>query len=250
LGFDAPNLEDMKKKGRIEIKVTPSKSKPPEEVIPQESAVTSSPPVAGQVADSHGVSPTHQKIAVSSSLETSSGGQTESTGGEIDDRLRGFLLNRVRKSPFSVEQKKSIEESIDKLRIGVHLFTAQFDSSSVVFSDESKNGLEQALAEKPDLFQKLKGELEFIIIGYASLPGTAPKNKALSIQRANAVAQTLRERFKVSLAVGYGATDVVGASSAENQVVEVFVGVPPKDGKARNLLDKLRNYINQSYGRE
>jgi anti-anti-sigma factor len=188
------------------------------------------------------------------------GEQPKLKGEVLNEDLTAFLFARIRESYFDQERKQLMAQAVGKMQVGLHLASVAFGTGAHQLDNTGRSKLLSSIAGNGDFFHGHPDHLEFIIVGYASIPGATGKNMALSWARAKAVEEFLRDcpetekdgtkGGRISLTVGYGATSVVGNGTAgDNQVVEVYVGIPPKDDNLRNILADLRGYIRQIYGK-
>lgn len=145
-------------------------------------------------------------------------------------KARTDVIARIDQMPnLSTEQKNKLFSSVDRARgMGCVLIIPFADSKKTLDPKEASiltNAIQspgiKRLTEDPTLV--------FVILGYADKKGDAKANERVSIERAESVLATMRDKANVTnvmYAVGMGGADVLNKDGGNNRLVEVWAVFP------------------------
>jgi outer membrane protein OmpA-like peptidoglycan-associated protein len=188
----------------------------------QEPADTPPPGDAGAQADNSGAPP-------------AAGGAVDRPKFDLEDdanaKARRDVLARIGLMPHLTEaQKSKLTTSVDRARGMGCIFIIPFEAGKKTLgpkeSDILVNGFQSAS------IQKLMEDptLVFVILGYADNTGDAQQNDKASIDRAQSVLNTMRDRAgvqNVMYSVGMGGSSLFDKkSAAKNRLVEIWAVYP------------------------
>lgn len=145
-------------------------------------------------------------------------------------KARTDVIARIDQMPnLSAEQKNKLFSSVDRARgMGCVLIipfvegkkTLEQKEAAILTSAIQSPGIKR-LTEDPTLV--------FVILGYADKKGDAKANERVSIDRAESVLATMRDKANVTnvmYAVGMGGADVLNKEGGNNRLVEVWAVFP------------------------
>jgi outer membrane protein OmpA-like peptidoglycan-associated protein len=181
--------------------------------------------------ESASVSPS-QEDAQEASEEVEAPAQINLDAANAENRLvKAEVLARIDLMPrLNPEEKDKLYVQVERARGMGKIITIPFATGKISVGP----GELAALKEKLSLSQIQKftedPTVVFVILGFADKKGDEKKNLTISLQRADAVAKTLKDRcaiMNVIHAVGMGSSDIFDAQDfAKNRVVEVWAVLP------------------------
>lgn len=146
-------------------------------------------------------------------------------------KVKAEVLSRIDLMPrLSPEEKDKLYVQVDRARGMGKIITIPFGSGKASIGATEIKGLEQTV-KLPQL-QKFADDptVVFVVLGFADSKGNEQKNLAISLDRAESVADALKERCGVMNlihSVGMGSSSMFDANNLEkNRVVEVWAVLP------------------------
>ena len=146
-------------------------------------------------------------------------------------KVKAEVLSRIDLMPrLSPEEKDKLYVQVDRARGMGKIITIPFGSGKASIGATEIKGLEQTV-QLPQL-QKFADDptVVFVVLGFADSKGNEQKNLAISLDRAESVADALKERCGVMNlihSVGMGSSSMFDANNLEkNRVVEVWAVLP------------------------
>lgn len=140
------------------------------------------------------------------------------------------VIGRIEQMPnLSPEQKNKLFSSVDRARGMGCVLIIPFADGKKTLDPKEANILTSAI-QSPGI-KKLTEDptLVFVILGYADKKGDAKVNERVSIERAESVLATMRDKASVTnvmYAVGMGGADVLNKDGGNNRLVEVWAVFP------------------------
>lgn len=177
--------------------------------------------------------PTPQTPQTSTSVEDVSSPQKINTdSGDAGNRaVRAEVLKRIDVTPRLGEaEKDKLYVQVERAQAMGMVIAIPFASGARKVSPAAVAGIAKALA-LPQV-QKFASDptVVFVVLGYADKKGDRKMNEAISLERAEAVADVLKNKSGVEnliRAVGMGGSDLFGSTALDkNRVVEVWVVLP------------------------
>ncbi|HVQ21158.1 MAG TPA: OmpA family protein [Terrimicrobiaceae bacterium] len=152
--------------------------------------------------------------------------------GNSENRLvKSEVLARIDLMPrLTPEEKDKLYVQVERARGMGKIVTIPFATGKVTVGTPEVASLEEKL-KLPQL-QKFAEDptVVFVVLGFADKKGDEKKNLSISLQRADSVVRTLKERcsiMNVIHAVGMGSSDMFDAKDLDkNRVVEVWAVLP------------------------
>jgi OmpA-OmpF porin, OOP family len=175
---------------------------------------------------------------------TSSGSESEPAGDveapaevNIDTadaengRVKAEVLSRIDIMPrLTPEEKDKLYVQVERARGMGKIVTIPFGTGKVAVGPAEVAALDEKL--KLPQIRKFAEDptVVFVVLGFADKKGDEKKNLAISLQRADSVVRTLKDRsaiMNVIHAVGMGGSDIFDAKDFNrNRVVEVWAVLP------------------------
>ena len=151
---------------------------------------------------------------------------------DAENRLvKTEVLARVDVMPrLTPEEKDKLYVQVERARGMGKIVTIPFGTGKVTVGPAEVAALEEKL--KLPQIQKFVEDpiVVFVVLGFADKKGDEKKNLAISLQRADSVVKTLKDRgaiMNVIHAVGMGSSDMFDAKDLDkNRVVEVWAVLP------------------------
>ena len=151
---------------------------------------------------------------------------------DAENRLvKTEVLARIDLMPrLTPEEKDKLYVQVERARGMGKIVTIPFGTGKVTVGPAEVAALEEKL--KLPQIQKFAEDLTvvFVVLGFADKKGDEKKNLAISLQRADSVVKTLKDRgaiMNVTHAVGMGSSDMFDAKDlGKNRVVEVWAVLP------------------------
>ncbi len=151
---------------------------------------------------------------------------------DAENRLvKAEVLARVDVMPrLNPEEKDKLYVQVERARGMGRIVTIPFSTGKVNVGSAELADLKEKL-NLPQI-QKFTEDptVVFVVLGFADRKGDDQKNLAISLQRAEGIAKTLKERcaiMNVIHSVGMGSSDIFDAQDlAKNRVVEVWAVLP------------------------
>jgi outer membrane protein OmpA-like peptidoglycan-associated protein len=141
------------------------------------------------------------------------------------------VLARIDVMPrLTPEEKDKLYVQVERARGMGRIVTIPFGTGKVTVGSAEVAALEEKL--KLPQIQKFAEDptVVFVVLGFADKKGDEKKNLAISLQRADSIVKTLRDRgaiMNVIHAVGMGSSDMFDAKDLDkNRVVEVWAVLP------------------------
>jgi outer membrane protein OmpA-like peptidoglycan-associated protein len=145
--------------------------------------------------------------------------------------VKAEVLARIDLMPrLNPEEKDKLYVQVERARGMGKIITIPFAAGKISVGPGELAALEEKLS-LPQI-QKFTEDptVVFVLLGFADKKGDEKKNLTISLQRADAVAKTLKDRcaiMNVIHAVGMGSSDIFDAQDfAKNRVVEVWAVLP------------------------
>jgi outer membrane protein OmpA-like peptidoglycan-associated protein len=145
--------------------------------------------------------------------------------------VRAEVLKRIDVTPRLGEaEKDKLYVQVERAQAMGMVIAIPFASGARKVSPAAVAGIAKALA-LPQV-QKFASDptVVFVVLGYADKKGDRKMNEAISLERAEAVADVLKNKSGVEnliRAVGMGGSDLFGSTALDkNRVVEVWVVLP------------------------
>lgn len=145
--------------------------------------------------------------------------------------VKAEVLARIDVMPkLSPEEKDKLYVLVDRARGMGKIITIPFSSGKVAIGSSEVASLKEKIA-LPQI-KKFSDDptVVFVVLGYADKKGDPAKNVAISLDRADSVVRTLKERLgvmNVVHAVGMGSSEMFDAQNLDkNRVVEVWAVLP------------------------
>ncbi len=145
-------------------------------------------------------------------------------------KARQDVIDRIDRMPnLSPEQKNKLYSSVDRARGMGAVLIIPFSETKKTLDPKEAQILTNAI-NSPSI-KKLTEDptLVFVILGYADKKGDAKANEKVSIERAESVLATMRDKANVTnvmYAVGMGGADVLNKDGGNNRLVEVWAVFP------------------------
>jgi outer membrane protein OmpA-like peptidoglycan-associated protein len=173
-----------------------------------------------------------QEDAQEPSEEVEAPAQINLDAANAENRLvKAEVLARIDLMPrLNPEEKDKLYVQVERARGMGKVITIPFATGKISVGPGELAALEEKL-NLPQI-QKFTEDptVVFVILGFADKKGDEKKNLTISLQRADAVAKTLKDRcaiMNVIHAVGMGSSDIFDAQDfAKNRVVEVWAVLP------------------------
>ena len=151
---------------------------------------------------------------------------------DAENRLvKAEVLARIDVMPrLTPEEKDKLYVQVERARGMGKIVTIPFSTGKVTVGPAEVAALEEKL--KLPQIQKFAEDptVVFVVLGFADKKGDDKKNLAISLQRADSVVKTLKDRgaiMNVTHAVGMGSSDMFDAKDLDkNRVVEVWAVLP------------------------
>jgi outer membrane protein OmpA-like peptidoglycan-associated protein len=150
---------------------------------------------------------------------------------DIENRLvKTEVLARIDVMPrLTPEEKDKLYVQVERARGMGKIVTIPFATGKVTVGSAEVAALDEKL--KLPQIQKFAEDptVVFVVLGFADKKGDEKKNLAISLQRADSVVKTLKDRaiMNVIHAVGMGSSDMFDAKDLDkNRVVEVWAVLP------------------------
>jgi outer membrane protein OmpA-like peptidoglycan-associated protein len=152
--------------------------------------------------------------------------------GDVENQLvKTEVLARIDLMPrLTPEEKDKLYVQVERARGMGKIITIPFATGKVNVGPTEVAALQEKL--KLPQIEKFADDptVVFVVLGFADTRGDPQKNVAISLQRADNVVKTLKERaaiMNVIHAVGMGSSDLFDAQNLEkNRVVEVWAVQP------------------------
>jgi outer membrane protein OmpA-like peptidoglycan-associated protein len=148
-----------------------------------------------------------------------------------NQRVKAEVLARIDVMPrLTPEEKDKLYVQVERARGMGKIITIPFATGRVNVGPEEVAALQEKL--KLPQIEKFADDptVVFVVLGFADTMGDPQKNAAISLQRADNVVKTLKERaaiMNVIHAVGMGSSNLLDAENLErNRVVEVWAVLP------------------------
>lgn len=145
--------------------------------------------------------------------------------------VRAEVLKRIDVMPnLGQEEKDKLYVQVERAQAMGKVITIPFASGAHTVAPASLAGISKALT-LPQVM-KFSGDptVVFVVLGYADKKGDPKANQAISLQRAEAVADVLQNKvgvMNVVRAVGMGGSEMFDTGALDkNRVVEVWVVLP------------------------
>jgi outer membrane protein OmpA-like peptidoglycan-associated protein len=145
--------------------------------------------------------------------------------------VKSEVLARIDLMPrLTPEEKDKLYVQVERARGMGRIVTIPFATGKTAVGPAEISALQEKL--KLPQIQKFADDptVVFVVLGFADTKGEPQKNIAISLQRADNVVKTLKERagiMNVIHAVGMGSSDLFDAKNLEkNRVVEVWAVLP------------------------
>jgi outer membrane protein OmpA-like peptidoglycan-associated protein len=145
--------------------------------------------------------------------------------------VKSEVLARIDLMPrLTPEEKDKLYVQVERARGMGRIVTIPFATGKTAVGPVEISALQEKL--KLPQIQKFADDptVVFVVLGFADTKGEPQKNIAISLQRADNVIKTLKERagiMNVIHAVGMGSSDLFDAKNLEkNRVVEVWAVLP------------------------
>jgi len=145
--------------------------------------------------------------------------------------MRIEVLKRIDVMPnLGDEEKDKLYVQVERARAMGKVITIPFSSGARTLAPGAVAGIAKALA-LPQV-EKFAGDptVVFVVLGYADKKGDPKANRAISLQRAEAVVAVLKNKSGLGNlvhAVGMGGSEMFDSSALEkNRVVEVWAVLP------------------------
>lgn len=177
--------------------------------------------------------PTPQAPQTSTSVEdVSSPKKINTDAGDAGNRaVQAEVLKRIDLMPkLGEDEKDKLYVQVKRAQAMGMVIAIPFASGARTVSPAAVAGIAKALA-LPQV-QKFSDDptVVFVVLGYADKKGDRKMNEAISLERAEAVADVLKNKSGVEnliRAVGMGGSEMFGSTALEkNRVVEVWVVLP------------------------
>ncbi|MFZ0710845.1 MAG: OmpA family protein [Terrimicrobiaceae bacterium] len=146
-------------------------------------------------------------------------------------RVKAEVLARIDMMPkLTPEEKDKLYVQVERARGMGKIVTIPFGTGKVAVGSAEVAALDEKL--KLPQIRKFAEDptVVFVVLGFADKKGDEKKNLAISLQRADSVVKTLKDRsaiMNVIHAVGMGSSDIFDAKDLEkNRVVEVWAVLP------------------------
>jgi OmpA-OmpF porin, OOP family len=146
-------------------------------------------------------------------------------------RVKAEVLARIDVMPkLTPEEKDKLYVQVERARGMGKIVTIPFGTGKVAVGSAEVAALDEKL--KLPQIRKFAEDptVVFVVLGFADKKGDDKKNLAISLQRADSVVKTLKDRsaiMNVIHAVGMGGSDIFDAKDLEkNRVVEVWAVLP------------------------
>jgi len=148
-----------------------------------------------------------------------------------NQRVRSEVLNRINLMPnISVGERQRLYTRVDRAHGMGKVITIPFAKASRTVGPKEIEQLRSAL-QSPQVANLLKDPtVVFVLLGFADLRGDERINQKISLDRAENISQTLKEKCgmqNVTQPVGMGGSALFDSGKlAKNRVVEVWAVVP------------------------
>ena len=188
--------------------------------------------------------PTPKNIAVEESPTSPSAGDEQAStsveapaeinldSADSENRLvKAEVLARIDVMPrLNPEEKDKLYVQVERARGMGRIVTIPFSTGKVSVGSSELVDLKEKL-NLPQIQRFTEDPtVVFVVLGFADRKGDDQKNLAISLQRAEGIAKTLKERcaiMNVIHSVGMGSSDIFDAQDlAKNRVVEVWAVLP------------------------
>jgi outer membrane protein OmpA-like peptidoglycan-associated protein len=141
------------------------------------------------------------------------------------------VLKRIDLMPeLTPEEKDKLYVQVDRARAMGKVITIPFPSGRRTLDSAAIAALGEKLALPGIRKFSEDPTVVFVVLGFADKKGDPKENQEISLQRANAVLDVLRDRYKVMNvmhAVGMGSSEMFDAKSLDkNRVVELWAVLP------------------------
>ncbi len=153
------------------------------------------------------------------------------TANAESQAVRAEVLKRVDVMPnLKDDEKDKLYVQVERARGLAKVITVPFASGARTVTTSSLEGLRKALT-LPQV-EKFAGDptVAFVVLGFADKKGDPKANQKISLDRAEAVADALKNRagvMNVIHAVGMGGSEMFDSSALDkNRVVEVWAVLP------------------------
>lgn len=145
-------------------------------------------------------------------------------------KARTDVIARIDQMPnLSAEQKNKLFSSVDRARGMGCVLIIPFAEAKKTLDPKEATILTSAI-QSPGIKRLTEDPtLVFVILGYADKKGDAKANERVSIERAESVLATMRDKANVTnvmYAVGMGGADVLNKEGGNNRLVEVWAVFP------------------------
>jgi outer membrane protein OmpA-like peptidoglycan-associated protein len=185
---------------------------------------------AGQAEESSTSASPVREPELSGDVEAPS--EVNMDAADVENKLvKAEVLARIDVMPrLAPEEKDKLYVQVERARGMGRIVTIPFATGKVSVGPGELAALEEKL-ELPQI-QKFAEDptVVFVVLGFADKKGDEKKNLAISLQRADGVVKSLKERcgiMNVIHAVGMGSSDIFDANDlGKNRVVEVWAVLP------------------------
>jgi OmpA-OmpF porin, OOP family len=185
---------------------------------------------AGQAEESSTSASPAREPELSGDVEAPS--EVNMDAADVENKLvKAEVLARIDVMPrLAPEEKDKLYVQVERARGMGRIVTIPFATGKVSVGPGELAALEEKL-ELPQI-QKFAEDptVVFVVLGFADKKGDEKKNLAISLQRADGVVKSLKERcgiMNVIHAVGMGSSDIFDANDlGKNRVVEVWAVLP------------------------
>jgi outer membrane protein OmpA-like peptidoglycan-associated protein len=185
---------------------------------------------AGQAEESSTSASPVREPELSGDVEAPS--EVNMDAADVENKLvKAEVLARIDVMPrLAPDEKDKLYVQVERARGMGRIVTIPFATGKVSVGPGELAALEEKL-ELPQI-QKFAEDptVVFVVLGFADKKGDEKKNLAISLQRADGVVKSLKERcgiMNVIHAVGMGSSDIFDANDlGKNRVVEVWAVLP------------------------
>jgi outer membrane protein OmpA-like peptidoglycan-associated protein len=148
-----------------------------------------------------------------------------------NQQVKAEVLARIDVMPkLTPEEKDKLYVMVDRARGMGKIITIPFSSGKVAIGNAETAALQEKIALPQIKKYSDDPTVVFVVLGYADKKGDAKKNEAISLDRAESVVSTLKNKLgvmNVVHAVGMGGSEMFDAQKLEkNRVVEVWAVLP------------------------
>ena len=151
--------------------------------------------------------------------------------GDENQRVRAEVLNRINLMPNITEgERQKLYVRVDRAHGMGKVITVPFANASRAVGPKEIEQLKSAL-QSPQVANLIKDPtVVFVLLGFADKRGDEKTNQKISLDRAENISQTLKEKCgmqNVTQPVGMGGSALFDSGNfAKNRVVEVWAVVP------------------------